>query len=216
MKVQYYAHSSFLFTDERGVRILTDPFSPDLGYPIPNCRADITLISHNHFDHANLEFVLGKTEVVQGCGTREADGVTFHGILADHDGEGGRERGKVVLYTFTLDGMRIAYLSDLGCPLTEEQRKTIGPVDVLFLPVGGHSTIGPAEAHEVRAQLNPKVTVPMHYLTGQLDRTRFPLKGVDAFTTGRRNVRTVRDGEWSVTPQTLPKDPEILVLTNVC
>lgn len=36
---------------------------------------------------------------------------------------------------------------------------------VLLVPVGGHCTIGPAEAVEVISQLEPKIIVPMHYAT---------------------------------------------------
>ena len=41
----------------------------------------------------------------------------------------------------------------------------IGKVDVLLLPVGGTFAISAAGAVEVRGQLQPAITIPMHYRT---------------------------------------------------
>ena len=47
--------------------------------------------------------------------------------------------------------------------LTQEQIDAIGRPDLLMLPVGGYFTIDAAEAHQVMEQLQPAVTIPMHY-----------------------------------------------------
>jgi len=56
----------------------------------------------------------------------------------------------------------------------------IGKVDVLLLPVGGTFTVNAAKAFEVVKQLNPTVTIPMHYKTKAVS---LPIDGVDKFVS---------------------------------
>lgn len=214
MKIQYLAHSSFLLTSDTGIRIVIDPYDPAIGYSNPYKQADVILVSHAHPDHYFLNAVLGKPSIVKGCGSHSIDGLTFKGILADHDAKGGAERGSITIYTFTIDGIKFCYLSDLGHVLTPDQIKEIGEVDILFIPVGGYYTIGPDEANTVVEQLKPKVVIPMHYLTAQLNRDKFPIQKVDAFISGLKNVKIVRNSEIEVSSSKLPAEREIVVLTN--
>jgi L-ascorbate metabolism protein UlaG (beta-lactamase superfamily) len=46
--------------------------------------------------------------------------------------------------------------------------EAIGPVDVLFVPVGGVFTIDAPAAWGVIGLLSPKIVVPMHYRVGGL------------------------------------------------
>ena len=55
------------------------------------------------------------------------------------------------------------HLGDNG-PLTEENLKEMGRIDVLMLPVDGLDHIlKTAEVEAIRDALNPAVTIPMHY-----------------------------------------------------
>ena len=42
------------------------------------------------------------------------------------------------------------------------------PIDLAFLPVGGHFTMGPHEANKAIQLLQPKTVVPIHYNTFDL------------------------------------------------
>ncbi len=72
----------------------------------------------------------------------------------------------------------MVHCGDLGHPLSTQQRKALGHVDVLLLPVGGFYTIGPAEAKQVMEQLEPRLTVPMHFKTPSIN---FPIETVEPF-----------------------------------
>ena len=88
------------------------------------------------------------------------------GVASEHDAAAGTERGANTIVCFTLDGLRVCHLGDFGQPaLRPEQREAIGPVDVLFVPVGGGPTIGGAPAAELVRELAPRLVVPMHYRT---------------------------------------------------
>ena len=72
----------------------------------------------------------------------------------------------------------MGHLGDLGHMLSTEQVEEIGNVNVLFLPVGGGSTINAAVAAEIILQLEPNAVVPMHYKTPAIKRE---LDSVDVF-----------------------------------
>lgn len=92
--------------------------------------------------------------------------------------------------------MTICHCGDLGHLLTEEQVKDIGNVDILMIPVGGKTTLNGQDAAKVMKQLNPTVTIPMHYRTKALSLLGMLLfDKVDKFieATGQRTteVRTL-------------------------
>ena len=91
-------------------------------------------------------------------------------IASEHDAEAGTRRGPNTIFVFTLDGVRACHFGDFGqAGLRPEQRDAIGPVDLLFLPVGGGPTIGAAAAAEITRALDPRWVVPMHYRTPAID-----------------------------------------------
>jgi L-ascorbate metabolism protein UlaG (beta-lactamase superfamily) len=100
----------------------------------------------------------------------------------------------------------VVHLGDLGHILDDAQVRAIGRVDVLLVPVGGHYTIGPAEAGRVIEQLAPRIAVPMHFKTEA--NASWPIGTLDDFLRGRPGVRRV-GATFVVSPQTLPGQQEI-------
>ena len=104
------------------------------------------------------------------------------------------------MYAFSLDGVRVAHLGDLGQSILRgEQAAALGQIDLLFVPVGDGPTIGASLAHEIATTLGARWVVPMHYRTR---RTNF-LEPADAFlerfasvcAAGRRvRARSVEGG----------------------
>src|SRR5262249_55515236 len=80
----------------------------------------------------------------------------------------------------------IVHLGDLGHLLTPKQLKSIGPVDVLLIPVGGVYTINGAEAKQVVEQLKPsRYILPMHYATKVFE----DLLTADEFLEDQKNIK---------------------------
>jgi len=162
MKIKWLGHACFLLTSESGLRIMTDPYTAGvfgLDYAPPSERADIVTVSHDHADHNNVADVKGNPQVVQGAGSQEAKGIQFKGVASAHDQASGKERGPNTIFCFSLDGINVCHLGDLGHDLAEQTVADIGGVDVLLIPVGGNFTIDAAVANRVCQKLAPKVTV---------------------------------------------------------
>jgi L-ascorbate metabolism protein UlaG (beta-lactamase superfamily) len=209
--IKWLGHSSFLISLDGGIRIVTDPFDQSVGYPMPDESADVCVISHDHFDHNCVSAVKGNPEVVKGTGEKRAQGVKFNGIGSFHDEKEGSQRGKNTIWTFDLGGIRFAHAGDLGIDLDDAQKNQIGPVDVLFVPTGGHYTIDASTASGVVKALNPKVVIPMHYKTSFMGEN-FPISGVDEFLKGKKNVIKPGGDSVSFTKETLPKETTVYVL----
>lgn len=213
MKIKWLGHASFLIKSEDGLKIITDPYTVGGGISYANIQesADIVMVSHGHGDHSNVAAVKGKPEILKTPGKKSARGVDFQGIPSYHDEAGGKQRGENIIFCFTLDGMKVCHLGDLGQQLDSSQIAGIGKVDILMIPVGGYFTIDAKGAGIICEKLNPRAVIPMHYRTSKCD---FPIAGVDDFIMGRKNVRQPDTAEVEFKGDQLPGETEIIVLKH--
>jgi len=61
--------------------------------------------------------------------------------------------------------MTVCHLGDLSRVLTQAQVESMPNVDILLVPVGDGSALDADKAAEVISQLEPRLVIPMHYLT---------------------------------------------------
>lgn len=163
MNITWYGHSCFKLQG-KDVAVITDPFNKEIGLKPPFGTADIVTISHEHSSHNNRTVIKGEPFVVDGPGEYEIKKVTIRGIEAFHNNERGSNQGENTIYVMTFEGIRICHLGDLGQKsLDAEQLNAIGDVDILFIPIGGVSTINAKEAEAIIGQIEPRVIIPMHY-----------------------------------------------------
>jgi L-ascorbate metabolism protein UlaG (beta-lactamase superfamily) len=60
----------------------------------------------------------------------------------------------------------VSHFGDFGqAELRPEQRKAIGDLDALLLPVGAGPTVGGESAAAIVRALRPRLVIPMHYRT---------------------------------------------------
>jgi len=163
MHIRWLGHSAFLLTGE-GASIRFD-------YRPIDVDADLVLVSHEHFDHDAADAVGGAPEVLRArAGTFDSAIGEVVGVASEHDPSAGTQRGANVIFRFALDGVRCCHMGDFGQrELRAEQREAIGPIDILFIPVGGGPTIGGREAAVVVDELHPGLVVPMHFATAAVD-----------------------------------------------
>ena len=206
MKIRWHGHSCFEISD--GQTVVTDPHDgKSIGVPTPRAKADIILVSHNHFDHNSVRTVKGASSRVYDKPGMFTDGkMEILGVPSFHDEAQGQKRGPVIIFKFKIDNIRMCHLGDLGCIPGEDVLQQLGEVDVLFVPVGDIFTIDGTRAWEVIAAINPLVVVPMHYRTGGLS---LSIKTIDPFLAGARgkseivNVGNEMEFDRTDLPETL-------------
>ncbi len=193
--------------------MVTDPHDgKSIGIRPPKTKADVVLISHDHFDHNCLRAVEDRNTTVFSRGTETVrNGMTIKGITAYHDDEKGTKRGEVVLFKFTVDGVNFCHLGDLGHVLDGDILDKLGTIDILFIPVGNVFTIGPKEAWKVVTDIKPTVVIPMHYRIGGLS---LSIKPVDPFLEEADIDSVVRVGnEMHFEYEDLPEKLEVWVFS---
>jgi L-ascorbate metabolism protein UlaG (beta-lactamase superfamily) len=208
MKIRWFGQSAFQFSGEdRSVFI--DPFGAIGGSfqfggrsfqfdyePITDIRADLLLVTHEHGDHNAVEVIGGEPTVIRSSvGTFDSPVGQVVGIASEHDEFAGTQRGANVLYRFTLDGVEVAHLGDLGqSELRAEQLQALGSPDLLVLPVGGGPTIGAEQAAAIVTKLAPRWVLPMHYRTAAINF----LETADAFLESFEHVETLESSEFAL------------------
>jgi len=215
MQINWHGQSCFQITSSQGknnqIDIVIDPFSEEIGLRLPKLQADILLTTHDHYDHNNVKAVSGSPFIINGPGEYEIKNVFIEGIPSWHDDSQGKERGENTIYTIEAEELKLCHLGDLGQKeLTEEQLERIGEVDILMIPVGGVYTISAKEALKVMSQIEPRITIPMHY---QIPKLKVKLEGLDKFlkTLGLKSITP--ENKLSIKKKDLsPEEAKIIVL----
>ncbi len=207
MEISWLGHSCFIIKG-KGKTVITDPYSPNLGYYLGQPKADIVTVSHFHPGHSYTEGVTNNPKQIKGPGEYEIGGTFITGIATFHDNENGEIKGNNTVYLIETDSMTLCHLGDLGHRLTPQLVEELGVIDILFLPVGEISTIPIDVAIETVGQLNPHIVIPMHYKTGALVMN---LQPVDKFLRKMGIREPEAKTKISLTPSALPTGPQIVV-----
>ena len=188
MKIQYYGHAGVKIEDD--LIILIDPWLND--NPLATMKAeeiskaDYIIATHNHSDHVDDipiiakntgATVVGIVETVEdlalkGCdktlGCNIGGSVKLKGLelvfnQAFHS-MSSNPRGVIIFY----NNKTIYHAGDTG---VFGDMKLIGemyPLDLAFIPIGGHFTMGIKEAQKAIQLLNANKIVPIHFNTFDL------------------------------------------------
>lgn len=208
MDIVWYGHACFRLSD-RGVVIITDPPSDDLGYERPRIRADVVTISHEHPGHNNRVGFRGGPRFFEGPGEYEVKEVFITGIEMYHDARNGSTRGRNTVFLFDFDGLTVCHLGDLGHVPTQQQVEELNEADVLLIPVGGLHTIDASKATEVISLIEPRIVIPMHYKT-PLEKAK--LDPLDRFFKEMGLAPIPAQPEFKITKSSLPEETEVVVL----
>lgn len=163
MRITWHGHSCFEINDT--IDLVVDPHDGvSLGLRRPDPIADVVLISHDHFDHNRADIVsTDGTDIINTLGQHSIRDIDILGVEACHDKKRGSVRGKVVMYRFVIGGIRCLHVGDLCHSLSSKVLKTMGEIDILFVPVGGTFTLDANEAADLVKSIKPLITIPMHY-----------------------------------------------------
>lgn len=173
MKITFYAHASFRL-EGSGLTVVTDPYTPGpggAGFDPINEPADLVIMSSatDRF-HSDPSHVPGNPVVVNALEIPPA-GLDVLGLhirafpaMESLTYDYGRSPDENAMYTFTLDGLRVLHMGDIGNPVSAAHLAALrGQVDVMLALTGGHATIALDDLDAAIAAIQPCVVIPMHY-----------------------------------------------------
>ena len=121
-------------------------------------------------------------------------------------------KGKIVslLTSLTVEGITIAHLSGLNHELTEAQLALFEGADILMVPIGGNNVLDAKQAHELVANIEPRIVIPMHFAQSGL-KTKYASAAAFLKETG---AKTQEQDKLKITKKDLPQETmEIVYIT---
>ncbi len=175
VKIECYGHDSVgIFTEK--IAIYIDPYV----LPKEPRKADIILISHDHYDHLSIEKInkVKKADTIyitnEVCCSKlngdvrtahvgeeiEVNEVKISGVEAYNINKPFHPKGRGIGFIVEIEEKRIYFAGDTD--LIEEM-KEIKNIDLALLPISGTYVMTIDEAIEAVKTIKPKIAVPMHY-----------------------------------------------------
>ncbi len=213
MRITWHGHACFSIQKTDGYTVVIDPHDGhSIGLPRPDVKADLILVTHDHFDHNAVDIVKknGTRVIKELRGEAMVGDIVVKGIKTYHDKFGGRRRGENTVYIIGVEGLKIAHLGDLGHIPSESVLEELSKADIVMIPVGGVYTIAPDEAWDIANRIKPRITIPMHYWISGLT---LPLHTLEDFLSYVKKFRVERVGKnyIDVEASKLPSENTIIV-----
>ena len=178
MRLLWYGHACFRIEGAAGgqrLAVVTDPYTPETaGYPAVRERPDIVVTSSVTDDyHDRHDLIPGPHVHVNALdvfdvdgGHRTVEGLRIEAVeAAEAELHPSGHPDRNAMYAFTLDGLRVAHMGDVGNPLSAAQVDFLRGTDVLLALAGGFPTIALDDLDAVIAEVRPRLVVPMHFRT---------------------------------------------------
>jgi L-ascorbate metabolism protein UlaG (beta-lactamase superfamily) len=164
-RVDWLGHESFVITSSIGKKVLTNPYAPGTtGRVFPRgLRPDVLLVSTERSDANFVDAFDNSPTTFRGAigiGTNNAAGLRIRGIPTYGSPEAGSGELNLI-FVWSLEGMRFCYLGNIQSRLTPAQALQIGPVDVLFMPVGLPAGLTDEERLTIVRHLRPRLVILM-------------------------------------------------------
>ena len=174
-KIHWLGHDSFRIDADKTIYI--DPYELSAGVP----KADIILITHEHFDHFSAkdvdllvkpgthivsiasvtgELKTGDIHTVKPDDTIIVLGVQIEAVPAYNTNKQFHPKSAGhVGYILTIDGLRVYHAGDTD--LIPEMADFV--VDIALLPVSSTYVMTADEAVQAAERIGPRLAIPMHY-----------------------------------------------------
>ncbi|MFA6131032.1 MAG: MBL fold metallo-hydrolase [Patescibacteria group bacterium] len=206
MQIVWHGLSCFEVNAKLGsveATVITDPYGESAGVKIPrSMKANMVVVSHDQDIANNLSAVSDEEEgsvpfLVNHAGEYEVRGIFATGIRVPK-----KDGTEHTIYRLYVENVKIAFLGALDRALTADEIAALGDIDVLLVPVGGHSVLTSDEAQDMIKEIEPRLLIPYYY---QIPGCKFELDGIEGFCK-ELSCTHVEDGKLKITKSGLSEE----------
>jgi len=204
MEITWLGHASFMIKT-KDIVIHIDPYAGE-----PAEKADIILVSHDHYDHFSREKItkimtddtailssrkasseMDGIVALNAGDTRQLDNISIKAVAAYNTSKPFHPKGAGIGFVIEAEGKKVYFAGDTDLIPEMKQIKA----DVVILPVGGTYTMNAEEAAKAVEIINPKIAIPMHYgsVAGTIDDAEAFKEEVEAKTDSK--VMILKEGK---------------------
>ncbi len=182
MDMQFYGANCIALTGKQ-IRLVFDDNLASVGGKTVTKNSDIVLFTHSPEDQPDTASAGSAARpdakmTIDMPGEYEVSGVSVFGLQARAHLDEPDARTAVV-YKVTWGDTRVLVTGHIFPKLTDDQLESIGIVDVMFVPVGGHGyTLDAGGALQLIKAVEPKIVIPTHYEDANL-RFEVPQAGLE-------------------------------------
>ncbi len=187
--------------------IVVDPYEKS-EHILKKVKADTVLLTGDYEGTAKLREGATEAHVINWPGEYEVSGAAIVAIpsYTKEKEEGDTKKGRIIMFSFMVDGIRLCHLGNFGGEIDEETMEKIGDVDVLMVPAAGKEAVDAKRAHEIIESIDPRIVVPMNFKADEVD---VLLKQLGITEPRREEKLTISEKGQ------LPEDKTEFVLLNV-
>jgi len=174
LDINWLGHATFMIKGN-GKTIYFDPFVLP---PSPE-KADLILITHDHYDHCDSSKVnmikkpdtviittqnasrklSGNVRTVKAGDTLTEKGISIQAVPAYNSSKPFHPKGSGVGFVIDINGTKVYHAGDTDFIPEMSGIKT----DIALLPIGGTYTMDEEDAVKAVLSIKPKIVIPMHY-----------------------------------------------------
>ncbi len=169
MEIMWHGERCFTIKGKE-TTIVVDPYEK-ADHALKEVKADTVLLTGDYDGTAILKKGADKAQIVNWPGEYEIKGVPIVAIpsYSKQVLESDKTGGKIILFSFMVDGIKLCHLGTLGGEVDEETMEKIGDVDVLMVPAAGKEALDSKKAHEIIESIDPRIVVPMNYKGSEVE-----------------------------------------------
>jgi len=169
MEIKWHGETCFTFKG-KDTTVCIDPYA-DGKHKLKSVNAATVMLTNDYDEGAKLVSGAEKSTVFNWPGEYEMQGATIIGMQAytNEKEEGNVAKGRIVVFSFMLDGIRMCHLGLLGTELVDSDLETIGDVDILMISAAGDKVLDAKKMHNVIKQIEPRTVIFMNHNNGDLD-----------------------------------------------
>ena len=214
LEITFIGHAC-LRLDFDNSSLLTDPYSPEIGYAPVDQSVAVAVLSHENLKyHSCLSDVRAQTVIraLEHLDETLQSGpykISFVEVFEKSPDSSPDFAGPNAMTLIEVAGVRVLHMGDCGHLPTPQQTEACGKIDVLLALAGAGPTLDLPDLLEFARVIEAKIVIPMHFGLPGVVGDFLPLEELEKLWTGEI-VR--HNSSCEIGRESLPDAPQLWVL----